>query len=465
MEPTLERSFRGHRDIISGLAFSPDMKQLVSSSYDNCVMVWNFRPQLRAYRYVGHTDQVFDIDYASTGKYIASGSRDCTIRLWTPGVRGDSVIIKAHKLGVRSVHFSHDASQLLSAGDDKAVKIWDVASRRFICALNQHKNWVRSAQFSPDARLVVTGSDDKTVKVFDKGAKKCLHTYYEHDDIVTQVRFHPDGTCVASCSADKSINIWDLRSQTLIQHYQTPSICTHIAFHPSGNYLSATMEDHSVKLYDLKEGRGLYTIHGHEGATTCSEFSPNGNFLATASKDAMVMVWKTDFEAAPETESETSRVSNLSMSRTASPGTKKSQHTASMGQIRKGTGHTGALQSASNAATPLSRKDGVLLPSKKTSLSRRVQSKAALSGEDRPILGGGGMQEVQSTNTVRNEDLSNETTRKLNHIMGQLEILTRSMNGLEERLTLNEDRVGQVWNVQCKMMESGVAESTPPRSE
>lgn len=53
-DPTLERSFRGHRDAVSSVAFNPTMKQLVSGSLDNCVMVWNFKPQLRAYRFVGH---------------------------------------------------------------------------------------------------------------------------------------------------------------------------------------------------------------------------------------------------------------------------------------------------------------------------------------------------------------------------------------------------------------------------
>lgn len=53
-DPTLERSFRGHRDAVTSVVFNPTMKQLVSGSLDNCVMVWNFKPQLRAYRFAGH---------------------------------------------------------------------------------------------------------------------------------------------------------------------------------------------------------------------------------------------------------------------------------------------------------------------------------------------------------------------------------------------------------------------------
>lgn len=53
-DPSLERSFRGHKDVVTGLSFKPSMTQLASASMDHSVMVWNFKPQLRAFRFVGH---------------------------------------------------------------------------------------------------------------------------------------------------------------------------------------------------------------------------------------------------------------------------------------------------------------------------------------------------------------------------------------------------------------------------
>ncbi len=53
-DPTLERSFRGHRDAVTSVAFNTNLKQLISGSLDGCVMVWNFKPQLRAFRFAGH---------------------------------------------------------------------------------------------------------------------------------------------------------------------------------------------------------------------------------------------------------------------------------------------------------------------------------------------------------------------------------------------------------------------------
>ena len=37
------------------MAFNNNLKQLISGSLDGTVMVWNFKPQLRAFRFAGHT--------------------------------------------------------------------------------------------------------------------------------------------------------------------------------------------------------------------------------------------------------------------------------------------------------------------------------------------------------------------------------------------------------------------------
>ena len=62
-DPSLERTFRGHRDGVTACAFNPNMKQLVSSSGDHSLMIWNFKPSMRAYRFAGHKDSVLSVRY------------------------------------------------------------------------------------------------------------------------------------------------------------------------------------------------------------------------------------------------------------------------------------------------------------------------------------------------------------------------------------------------------------------
>ena len=53
-DPTLERSFRGHKGAVTSVSFAPSLRQLASGAADHVVMVWNFKPQLRAFRFMGH---------------------------------------------------------------------------------------------------------------------------------------------------------------------------------------------------------------------------------------------------------------------------------------------------------------------------------------------------------------------------------------------------------------------------
>lgn len=83
-DPSLQRTFRGHRSYVSSVAFSPTLKQLASGSGDNCIMLWNFKPQLRAFRFIGHKGVVTDVQFSPDGDVLASASKDKTVRLWIP---------------------------------------------------------------------------------------------------------------------------------------------------------------------------------------------------------------------------------------------------------------------------------------------------------------------------------------------------------------------------------------------
>jgi WD40 repeat protein len=44
----------------------------------------------------------------------------------------------------------------------------------------------------------------------------------------------------------------------------------------------------------LRQGHILFTLYGHEGAST--SFSPCGDYFTTGGTDSVVMVWKTNLE-------------------------------------------------------------------------------------------------------------------------------------------------------------------------
>ena len=83
-DPQLERTLRGHSGAVSSLQWSRAGSHLASGGADSTVMVWSFKPTLRAFRFVGHTAPVTCTAFSPDGALLASGSKDASVRLWAP---------------------------------------------------------------------------------------------------------------------------------------------------------------------------------------------------------------------------------------------------------------------------------------------------------------------------------------------------------------------------------------------
>ena len=304
-QPDYIKTLKCHSGTISMTTFNSNNKQIISSSYDGTMIVWDLNNLTKPHIGRGHKSLINDISISPSGFYIASASSDKTIRIWSnqydysSNKDIQSSVIKHHTAPVKSVDFSIDSRLICSGSDDKTVKIVSVADRKLLATLNGHKNWVKCTRFNRDSKLIASGSDDKTLRLWDVERKELCFTFdNEHKGAVNSVRFHPDNSCLATACFDTKIRLFDIRSKQLIQvypHHAAPATC--VAFHPSGNYLASTSYDETIKIYDLRMGEVLYTLQSHEGAIMCVSFSNYGDYMATGGHDSNVGIWKTNLDS------------------------------------------------------------------------------------------------------------------------------------------------------------------------
>ena len=99
----------------------------------------------------GHRDYVSGLAFSPDGSLLASGSVDATIKLWEIPAGRELATLRGHVEEATDVAFSPDGKTLASLGTQHSIKFWNVATRREVMSLLFPEAAFRLG-FSPDGR-------------------------------------------------------------------------------------------------------------------------------------------------------------------------------------------------------------------------------------------------------------------------------------------------------------------------
>ena len=282
----LLHTLTGHTNTIRSIKFSPDGKNLASSSLDRTIKLWDLGGNLLHTMY-GHQDHIWDVEFSPDGKILASSSRDKTVKLWN--LQQELLpAFKSHTSFVTSVAFSPDGKTIASASVDKTIKLWNLQGK-LLSTFYGHNSSVGSVVFSPDGKTIASASADRTIKLWNlKG--ELISTFKGHRSNILDLAFSPDGKTITSASHDKTIKLWNLQGKILLTLDDHSNTVEGVAFSPDGKMLASASWDNTIKLWNLK-GELIVTLGGHTDGVKSVAFSPDGKMLASASDDETVKLW------------------------------------------------------------------------------------------------------------------------------------------------------------------------------
>jgi WD40 repeat protein len=329
-------NIKAHEGHIMGLVFTTDSKQLISSSFDQHIKIWDIASGICVKSWRSSTS-IYRIALSSDGLILACSSECGAILLWD--VTNEKLLGKllGHEKAVMNVVFNHQGTMLASGGYDSTLKLWDLTTYECVNTLIGHSQIIFSVAFNALGSQVVSSSFDTSLKIWDVQTGLCLQTMQDHSRIVADVLFSPDDRMLVSAGQDLTVRIWqqiqnsEWQCTKVLQGHQNnlwsialdstgknvisgdlsgvlkfwdvesgqcfktlssrSSAFRALAFHPESNVLASSSEDRQIRTWDIGTGQCLGKLIAHQMAVWQIAFSPLGDLLASCSMDGMVKLW------------------------------------------------------------------------------------------------------------------------------------------------------------------------------
>ena len=276
--------------------FTPDGTRVITASQSGFVQIWDLANGVPS-NLEGHSDVVVGIDLSPDGRWIASASDDTTVRIWDLESQIAVRVLHGHSDMVNAVAFSPDASMLASAGYDQTVRVWETRSGRELHRLDRHGGFVWTVAFSPDGKMLASAGGEGIIRIWNSLTGEEIHELAGHSGVIWSLAFTPDGTRLASAGWDKTVRLWDPRTgQEMVRFQSHQDAVNSIAFSPDGTILASASDDRTIALWVAKTEEnpatpGAISLREGTGSTLGLSFSPDGLFLAAAGEDHIGRIW------------------------------------------------------------------------------------------------------------------------------------------------------------------------------
>jgi WD40 repeat protein/DNA-binding SARP family transcriptional activator len=300
-----------------GVSWSPD-GQLVAVSAEDTARVWDTETGALRYSLRGHSGLVFSVAWSPDSSRLVTGSADGTAKVWeidSEGVREQwSLSAQETRSGIVGVAFSPDGTRVMAGDADiSAVKVWNLGPSGDAEWANFPAAGKPAAEFMPDGRRIVTtsaeGADQESglaVTIWDlKGSD--LRTIGPPADFLRFLAFDvsPDGGAIAlggrsmpdCCGGASAVRAWNPSTREELYRIGHSLDVNEVAFSPDGEYLATASWDGTAKIVD-RSGRVIQVLgEPSDGQFNFSDvaFSFDGRLVATAqaiyARRERVMIW------------------------------------------------------------------------------------------------------------------------------------------------------------------------------
>lgn len=281
---------KGHIDVVTCVAVSPDSEVVVSGSRNGEIIIWDLKEK-RSLILGASVSSINDIAFSPCGRLFATvsgeyagGEGDETVKIWTRDGRLLNSM-QGHIDSVMDVMFDGEGRIIASGSKDGTVKLWSLDGR-LVRTFEGNWNFLYSCAWSPDGNIIATGSNEDTINLWETTGS-LYRSIAPDSEYVGALDYSPDGKILVSGSGDGKIRLWDREGRHLRTFKADDYGIIDLRISPDSSMIVSTGFGSTVCLWDM-EGTLLTDFGEFESSIDAAGFTPDSTSIAIGLKQEII---------------------------------------------------------------------------------------------------------------------------------------------------------------------------------
>ena len=285
-----------HSGRITNASWNADGSQILTSSFDGTVGVWDAHNGIRrlALQHEGPvTSAIWNTDETRI-LTISSGRDGINIEVWQTE-NGQKIFSSQSKGMVYSALWNSDESRILiiSNTDDSGVIEALDAENGASLLIFEHKEPITSARWNMDeSRILIMTSNDKmedTVEVWDAQNEARLFAL-EHEGDIRSAIWNADESHILTTSSNGAVEVWDSQSGNHLLSLEHEDSARPTIWNANKSYILTSSNDGIVSVWDSLTGVRILSLE-HEDDIRSATWNAERSQLLTGTSNGLVSLW------------------------------------------------------------------------------------------------------------------------------------------------------------------------------
>jgi WD40 repeat protein len=328
---------RGHQHEVWRIALLPDKVTLISGSKDGVLAVWDASVNRQQRQFVTLPKPVDEWRFSPDSRSIVAVDHDGGVARWHgPDFREEEHLLEISQNRVSSAISLDNRFVAVGEGDD-TIKVWELQTRKLVHELRvPHESYGRkfiangkqllTVESKPEGEIVAvwdlatgvpskywTNSGESILIAATDDGRWALSLRRDHscavreistgrertgslrfDIIISDVRFSPDGKIFAFATEPGVARFWDASNFQEIGTVKGHILSVHSIGFASDmkRFATGSLGKEAIKVWDLESKLELITLEGQSARLNRTEFSPDGNILASINTRGVLHLWR-----------------------------------------------------------------------------------------------------------------------------------------------------------------------------